>query len=54
MESGLSVKVSYDMVTKRVDVSYGDRRVTMSGTYETIDEARAAAQAYARRYLIEK
>jgi hypothetical protein len=48
------VKVQYDVMTKRVDVSYGDRRVTMSGKYETIEEARKAAEAYAKRYLIKK
>jgi len=46
------IKVKYDVTSKRVDVYCGERRVTMSGTYETIDEARQAAEAYAKRYLI--
>lgn len=48
------IKVTYDVTTKRADVFCGDRRVTMSGTFETIDEARKAADAYAKRYLIKK
>lgn len=54
MQVEQSVKVHYDVMTKRVDVSYGDRRVTMSGTYENIEEARKAAEAYAKRWLIKK
>lgn len=54
MQVERSVKVQYDVMTKRVDVSYGDRRVTVSGTYETIEEARKAAEAYAKRWLIKK
>ena len=54
MEIEQSIKVKYDVTSKRVDVYCGKRRVTMSGTYETIDEARKAAEAYAKRYLIKK
>ena len=54
MEIEQSIKVQYDVTSKRVDVYRGERRVTMSGTYETIDEARKAAEAYAKRYLIKK
>ena len=52
METEQSVKVKYDVTSKRAEVYYGERRVTMSGTYETIEEARKAAEAYAKRYLI--
>ena len=54
MENQQSIKVQYDVTSKRVDVTYGDRRVTMSGTYESFDDARKAAEAYAKRYLIKK
>lgn len=54
METSQSVKVEYDVMTKRVDVTYGDRRVTISGKYETFEEARKAAEAYAKRWLIKK
>ena len=54
MQVEQSIKVQYDVTSKRVDVYYGDRRVTMAGTYESIDEAREAAEAYAKRYLIKK
>lgn len=54
MDAENLVKVKYDVVTKRVDVSCSDRRVTISGKYETIDDARKAAEAYAKRYLIKK
>ena len=54
MDASEPVKVQYDVTTKRVNVSYGERRVTISGRYETIDEARKAAEAYARKYLIKK
>lgn len=54
MELEQPVKVQYDVMTKRVDVAYGDRRVTVSGTYETIEDARKAAELYAKRYLVKK
>jgi rRNA processing protein Krr1/Pno1 len=54
METSQSVKVQYDVMTKRVDVTYGDRCVTVSGKYETIEEARKAVEVYARRWLIKK
>lgn len=54
METEQSIKVQYDVTSKRVDVYCGERRVTMSGTYETIEDARKAAEAYAKRYLIKK
>lgn len=54
MEVEQSIKVQYDVMTKRVDVAYGDRRVTVSGRYETIEDARKAAESYAKRYLIKQ
>ena len=49
-----TVKVQYDVITKRVDVSYGDRRVTLSGQYKTIEDAKVAAERYAKKYMIKK
>ena len=46
-----SLRVNYDVMTRRVEVKYGERRVIVPGTHETIGEARIAAEAYARRYL---
>ena len=54
MDTAQGVKVDYDVMTKRVVVSYGERRVIMPGTYSTLVEARAAAETYAKRYLIKK
>lgn len=54
MDAEHLVNVKYDAITKRVDVSCSDRRVTVSGKFETIEEARKAAEAYAKRYLIKK
>lgn len=54
MESTESLQVNYDVVTKRVEVRYGDRRVSVPGKFETLGEARAAADAYACRYLGKK
>jgi hypothetical protein len=54
MEVEQPVKVQYDVMTKRVDVSYGDRRVTLSGQYKTIEDAQEAAERYAKKYLIKK
>jgi len=46
-----SLHVSYVAGTRRVEVKYGKRRVSVPGTHETLDEARVAAERYARRYL---
>jgi rRNA processing protein Krr1/Pno1 len=54
MEATQSVKVQYDVTTQRVDVTVDDKRVSIPGTYKTIDEARKAAEAYAKRWLTEK
>ena len=54
MEAEQQIKVEYDVVSRRVVVTYGERRVRMPGTYETIDEARSAAEIYAKRYLVKK
>ena len=54
MEAAQGVKVQYDVITKRVDVSYGDRRVTLSGQYKTIEAAKQAAERYAKKYMIKK
>ena len=54
METANTVKVKYDTETKRVDVTCGDRRVTIAGRFETLEEARKAAEAYAKRWLMKK
>jgi hypothetical protein len=54
MESTDGLRVNYDAKTKRVEVKYGDRRVSVPGKFETLDEARAAAEVYACRYLGKK
>jgi hypothetical protein len=51
METTESVRVKYDVVTKRVEVIYGERRISIPGKHDSLDEAKAAAEAYARRYL---
>ena len=44
MDAAGSVKVDYDVMTKRVVVTFSERRVIMPGTYRTIAEARSAAE----------
>ena len=54
VDSNDEVRVKYDAITKRADVFCRDRRVTLAGTYQTIEKARTAAEKYARQYLGKK
>lgn len=51
MEISEPIKVKWDINSKRVTVTLGDRAVSIPGTFETLDEARGAAEVYASRYL---
>ena len=54
MQAQKTFNVQYDVETMRVLVTYGDRRVTLPGKYDDVAEARKAAEAYAKKYLIRK
>lgn len=53
METIDGLRVNYNAKTKRVE-EYGDRGVSVPGKFETLDEARAAAEVYACRHLGKK
>lgn len=54
MQAQYDLNVQYDIETMRAMVTYGDRRVSLPGKYDDLAEARKAAEAYAKRYLIKK
>lgn len=51
MDTIENLRINYDVTSRRVEVRCGERRVIVPGTHDTLDAARVAAEAYARRYL---
>lgn len=54
METIEPLRVKYDVLTERVEVTVGDNRVSIPGKHKSLEEARAAAEAYALRYMDKK
>jgi len=54
MEASQSMRVKYHPISKRVEIARGDRQISIPGEHDTLDQAKAAVDAYARRYLVKK